>query len=63
MVLDLVKANERIIADLMDVSDAVRREAMQTLTDQAGHLRRNDRIRCGIPETLRCVLTSAGVST
>jgi preprotein translocase subunit SecA len=36
MVLDLVKANERIIADLMDVSDAVRREAMQTLTDQAG---------------------------
>ena len=36
MLLDLVKTIERIIADLMDVSDAVRREAMQTLTDQAG---------------------------
>ncbi len=36
MLLDLVKTIERIIADLMDVSDAVRREAIQTFADEAG---------------------------
>jgi uncharacterized protein YecA (UPF0149 family) len=36
MLLELVKTSERLIGDLMDVSDAVRREAMQTFSAQAG---------------------------
>ena len=36
MLLELVETIERIIADLMDVSDAVRREAIQTLSHEAG---------------------------
>jgi hypothetical protein len=36
MLLELVETAQRLIGDLMDVSDAVRREAMQTFSAQAG---------------------------
>jgi hypothetical protein len=48
MLLDVVKTAERIIADLMDVSDAVRLEAMETFTSEAGR-KTNDGTRIARP--------------